>query len=299
MQKAEGRRRRQKAENSMEKAEAAEHILVVDDDRGTALILKKTLNSAGYATTVAHDGVQALKALGGRRFDLILLDVWMPRKNGLELLAEMRAQKSLARVIVMTTDDAPETVLKAVRDQAIRYVHKPFEPQALLQTVREVLAAPEPQPIDVVSAKPEWVELVVPCSHEAAERIQGVMAQLDAKLDPRMRDQLAMVFRELLMNAIEWGGRLDPNRTVRIACLRTPRMLMYRIADPGPGFNVENLAHAAIGQSSDNPIAHMQVREEKGIRPGGFGLLMVREAADELIYNEKRNEVVFVKYLTS
>ena len=41
----------------------------------------------------------------------------------------------------------------------------------------------------------------------------------------------------------------------------------------------------------------MQVREEKGIRPGGFGLLMVRQTADELLYNEKRNEVVFVKYL--
>ena len=41
----------------------------------------------------------------------------------------------------------------------------------------------------------------------------------------------------------------------------------------------------------------MQVREEKGIRPGGFGLLMVRASVDELLYNEKRNEVVFVKYL--
>jgi hypothetical protein len=74
-------------------------------------------------------------------------------------------------------------------------------------------------------------------------------------------------------------------------------MLMYRIADPGSGFRIEDLPHAAIGQTSGDPIAHMQVREEKGIRPGGFGLLMVREIADELLYNEKHNEVVFVKYL--
>ena len=112
-----------------------------------------------------------------------------------------------------------------------------------------------------------------------------------------MRDSLALAFRELLMNAIEWGGRLDPNRTVRIACLRSRRMLMYRIADPGPGFDIETLSHAAIGQPPGDPIAHMQVREEKGIRPGGFGLLMVQQTADELLYNEKRNEVVFVKYL--
>ena len=48
---------------------------------------------------------------------------------------------------------------------------------------------------------------------------------------------------------------------------------------------------------ADDPVAHMHVREAKGIRPGGFGLLMVRGSVDELLYNEKRNEVVFVKYL--
>ena len=64
-----------------------------------------------------------------------------------------------------------------------------------------------------------------------------------------------------------------------------------------PGFAIDNLPHAAIGQPDDNPIQHMQVREEKGIRPGGFGLVMVRASVDELLYNEQRNEVVFVKYL--
>jgi anti-sigma regulatory factor (Ser/Thr protein kinase) len=123
------------------------------------------------------------------------------------------------------------------------------------------------------------------------------MANLGTKLDPKLRDSIAYAFRELLTNAIEWGGKLDPNRTVRIACLRAKRMLIYRIADPGEGFNIDDLPHAAIGQSAEDPIAHMQVREEKGIRPGGFGLLMVRESVDELLYNEKRNEVVFVKYL--
>jgi CheY-like chemotaxis protein/anti-sigma regulatory factor (Ser/Thr protein kinase) len=274
-------------------------ILVVDDDRVTAHVLRKALVADGFSATVVRDGVEALEALSTKRFDLLLLDVWMPRMNGLEVLAELRSRKLNTRVVVMTSDDTPETVLKAVRDQAFRYVHKPIAPPELIQTVRDALAAPESRPIDVVSAKPEWVELVVPCSHEAAERIQAVMAQLDAKLDPTIRERLAVVFRELLMNAIEWGGQLDPNRTVRIACLRTPRMLMYRIADPGPGFNLDELSHAAIGQSSDDPIAHMAVREERGIRPGGFGLLMVKEIADELIYNEKRNEVVFVKYLAA
>jgi anti-sigma regulatory factor (Ser/Thr protein kinase) len=123
------------------------------------------------------------------------------------------------------------------------------------------------------------------------------MAQLDSTLEPELRESIGYAFRELLLNAVEWGGKLDPKRKVRIACLRSERMLLYRIADPGPGFKIDQLPHAAIGQSTDDPIAHMQVREEKGIRPGGFGLMMVRASVDELIYNEKRNEVVFVKYL--
>ena len=105
-----------------------------------------------------------------------------------------------------------------------------------------------------------------------------------------------MSFYELLANAIEWGGKLDPSKKVRIAFLRFERMLMFRIADPGLGFDMDELDHAALN-NPDDPIAHMSVRENRGLRPGGFGLLMVKTSADELIYNEARNEVVFVKYL--
>jgi CheY-like chemotaxis protein/anti-sigma regulatory factor (Ser/Thr protein kinase) len=272
-------------------------ILIVDDDRTTRHVLRRVLTAAGFTTAVAKDGVEALKLLRARRYDLLLLDVWMPRMNGLDLLTQLRSRKTRPRVVVMTSDDAPETLLKAVREQAYQYVNKPIEPPALLQTVRDVLKAQAPPPIEVISARPEWVELVVPCTREAAEHIQNVVTQLDAHLDPELRESIAYAFRELLLNAVEWGGKLDPSRKVRISCLRAKRMLMYRIADPGPGFNIEKLPHAAIGHEPDEPIAHVLVREAKGLRPGGFGLLMVRASVDELLYNEKRNEVVFVKYL--
>ena len=272
-------------------------ILVVDDDKTTRLVLRRVLTSAGFSTAVAKDGLEALKAIDGETFDLMLLDVWMPRMNGLELLAKLRTAKNRPRVVVMTSDDAPETLLKAVREQAFKYVHKPVESAALIDTVQDALAAPETPPIEVVSARPEWVELLVPCTREAAGRLETVMAHLDANLAPDVRESIAYAFRELLLNAVEWGGKLDPSRTVRIACLRANRMLMYRIADPGTGFDIEQLPHAAIGQPADDPIAHMHVREAKGIRPGGFGLLTVRASVDELLYNEQRNEVVFIKYL--
>ena len=272
-------------------------ILVVDDDRTTRHLIRGILTNAGYQVAVAKDGVEALARLKANRVDLVLCDVWMPRMNGLALLEKIRARKVRPRVIVMTSDDAPETLLKAVRQHAFKYVHKPVQAPALVQTVRETLTAPEAPPIEVVSARSEWVELIVPCTHEAAERLVTVMSGVGADLEPKLREQVAYAFRELLLNAIEWGGKLDPTRKVRIAYLRAKRMLMYRIADPGSGFNIEDLPHAAIGRKDDGPIAHMQTREEKGIRPGGFGLLMVRASVDELIHNEARNEVVFVKYL--
>jgi anti-sigma regulatory factor (Ser/Thr protein kinase) len=138
--------------------------------------------------------------------------------------------------------------------------------------------------------------LSVPCTRDAADRLQGVMARLEADLPQEVRESVGYAFRELLLNAVEWGGQLDPKRRVRISYLRARRMLLYRIADPGPGFSMEGLSHAAISHP-DNPLEHDSIREQKGIRPGGFGILMVQAKVDELIYNERQNEVMFVKYL--
>jgi anti-sigma regulatory factor (Ser/Thr protein kinase) len=161
-----------------------------------------------------------------------------------------------------------------------------------------VLAArAELRPIEVVSARPDWVELLVPCQRESAERIREFLAHLDSDLPDDVRTRVGQAFGELLMNAIEWGGKLDPSQSVRISYLRARRMLLYRIADPGQGFSFEGLAHSALANPDDRPTEHMQVRESKGLRPGGFGLLMTRQLVDELLYNEQQNEVVFVKYL--
>jgi anti-sigma regulatory factor (Ser/Thr protein kinase) len=121
--------------------------------------------------------------------------------------------------------------------------------------------------------------------------------QLDAHLPETVRESVAQAFRELMNNAIEWGGKLDPERKVRISCVRARRMLLYRIADPGEGFDIDRLKHAAINNPDDDPVQHAIVREELGIRPGGLGLMMTRSLVDELIYNEARNEVILIKYL--
>jgi len=123
------------------------------------------------------------------------------------------------------------------------------------------------------------------------------MMQLEADLPEEVRESVGQAFRELLCNAVEWGGKLDPDRTVRISCIRARRMLLYRISDPGEGFDIAHLSHAAVSNPDGDPLQHHFVREERGLRPGGLGLAITKTLVDELIYNEARNEVVFIKYL--
>ncbi|HEX2443041.1 MAG TPA: response regulator [Vicinamibacterales bacterium] len=270
-------------------------VLVVDDDRATRHLAKSVLAAAGITVVAASGGREALQRLARGRFDLILLDVWMPRLSGLDVLERLGKWKAQPKVIMITSDDTPATLLKATRHHAHYFVKKPIEARSLVALVKRVLRSGLPPAIEVVSARPDWVEVIAPCTRAAARRVQAVVAHMDAGLEPDVRDSVGSAFRELLLNAVEWGGKLDPNRKVRIAYLRARRMLMYRIADPGRGFSPDALQHAAVGQT--DPLAHVDVREARGLRPGGFGLMMVRESADELLYNERRNEVVFVKYL--
>jgi CheY-like chemotaxis protein len=282
----------------MPQAAPQRHILLVDDDRALRHVLSALLQDAGHRVESASDGPEALEMLGeGSSFDLVLLDIGLPSMSGLDVLARVRGLSRPPLVIVMTADDTSATVLEAVRRQAYRYLRKPFPPSAIVDVVNEASTTPTAAlSIEVISAKPEWLELVAPCTLEMADRIQSFVMHLEANLSEAVREAVAHAFRELLTNAIEWGGKLDPNRKVRIACVRTPRLLLYRIADPGEGFDISILRHAAI-MNPDDPMRHLSVREEKGLRPGGFGLAMTRSLVDDLIYNEARNEVLLIKHL--
>lgn len=278
-------------------ADAGRRILIVDDDRGLRLALSALLTEAGHVVQSAGDAPEALTLLHQGQYDIVLLDIGLPSMSGLDVLAQARALESPPLVIMMTADDTSEALLESVRRQAYQFLRKPFPPNTIVDVVADAAGAGAAHAIEVISAKPEWLELVAPCTMAVAERIQSFVLHLDAHLDEGVREAVAQAFRELLINAIEWGGKFDPNRKVRISCVRGRKMLFYRIADPGEGFDIEGLRHAAISNPEGDPIRHLVVREEQGIRPGGFGLAMTRALVDELIYNEARNEVVFVKYL--
>lgn len=274
------------------------HILVTDDDATTRQMIRGVLQQRGYTVSTACDGLSALRAIQKKKFDLVLLDIWMPKLTGLGLLGKLQTEKAIPKIIVMTTDKTSETVLSALRGRVYQFLTKPLDADFLLLAVENALSAqPTAPPIEIISAKAEWIELLVPCEQSVVGRVQSFLLHMENDLPAEIIEKVGYAFRELLNNAIEWGGHLDPNLKVRISYVRTKKMLMYRMDDPGPGFKIEDLRHAAVNNPEEDPIAHIKAREQKGLRPGGLGLLLTQQMVDELVFNEARNSVVLVKYL--
>ena len=120
-------------------------ILVVDDDKTTRHVLRQGSDERWVYDVGGEGRCRSAQGAAHAPFDLLLLDVWMPRMTGLDLLEQLATRKTRPRVIVMTSDDAPETLLKAVREQAFKYVHKPVDRRRCCATVRDALEAPEPR----------------------------------------------------------------------------------------------------------------------------------------------------------
>jgi CheY-like chemotaxis protein len=272
-------------------------ILVVEDDWNQREGLRRLLESAGFAARTAADGFEALLLVRAEHFDLMLADLGLPGMTGLELIAQL-PEAGRPRVVVVTGDGTPESLLRALHEKACEYITKPFKPAQLLEVIRDTLALPDcADQIEVLSADPHWVEFRFPCDTKVADHIQDLLRKLESDLPAPVRESVETALYELVRNAIEWGGHMDPTSMVHVTFQRTKKLLLYRIADPGAGFDPTHLEHAAVSYPPSDPCGHLVAREEKGLRPGGFGILMAKALVDEMIYNEAHNEVLFLKYL--
>ena len=276
----------------------AKTILLVDDDPAIHHLLATMLGASGRRIDSAFSGEDALARIERFSYDLVVTDVRMPGMDGLEMLRRIRQVRPETRVVVMTGDSTPDHIISAIRDRAYSYFSKPFEPQAVSEMIRQALEAPAgKEDIVVLSARPQWIALKVRCSPRIADELIQFLRELKMDLPMRERESVVSAFREILMNAIEHGCRSDPTRWMQVAYVRTRRSIIYYLRDPGPGFSFDDLPHAAISNPPESPTNHVEYRSEHGIRPGGFGILMARNLVDELVYNEKGNEVVLIKYL--
>ena len=113
-------------------------ILVVEDDRNTHQVISEFLKEAGYAVTDAYDGEEAIIRFYGGRFDLVVLDIMMPKKNGMDVLREIHALSDTP-VIILTALGDEYMQIKSFDLQADEYVTKPFSPIVLVKRVSALI----------------------------------------------------------------------------------------------------------------------------------------------------------------
>ena len=114
------------------------HILIVDDDTRICDLLEKFLDKNGYLVSAVHSAEQARQILAGLEFDLIILDVMMPRENGIELTSRLREKNKTPIILLTAKGDAEDRIL-GLEAGADDYLPKPFEPMELLLRIKAVL----------------------------------------------------------------------------------------------------------------------------------------------------------------
>jgi DNA-binding NarL/FixJ family response regulator/anti-sigma regulatory factor (Ser/Thr protein kinase) len=272
-------------------------VLVADADPDVTGVLSGVLKPDEWEIVHAADNQAILKLAKTGHFDLIITGAKTTGREDVDLLRKIRRVRPHVRFIILTDQSTPADVVTAMREGAFSYFSKPFAAASLTEMVR--IATLEPawdDGIELLSATAEWISVIARCDQKTADRLVQFLEEISDLPDPERTD-VATAFREMLLNAIEHGGNFDPNQYVEVAYVRARRMVLCRIKDPGQGFSLGEIHHAAINNPAYDPIRHVLVREARGLRPGGYGVLMAGHLVDELVYNEKGNEVLLVKYL--
>jgi DNA-binding response OmpR family regulator len=277
-------------------ADKRKQALVVDADRQLDAAVTAVLTPEDWEIHQVDDNATALEVANSQPFDLVITCPSTTGKQDVTLLRSMRRIQPDVRFIILTEQSTPADVIASMREKAFSYFTTPVTPEVFARMVRNATEDGWEDGIKVVSATPEWICLLVRCDMRSADRLVQFMTEI-AALPEEEQQTVGMAFREILMNAIEHGGHFDPSHYVEISYVRTRGMVMCRVKDPGEGFSFDEIQHAAFANPPDDPIHHIHVRNEQGLRPGGFGVMMARNLVDELIYSEKGNEVMLVKYL--
>lgn len=198
-----------------------DRILIVDDEPDIALILKLQLEDAGYLTVTARDGVEALDEVGRGSFSLILLDIKMPRLDGLEVLSRIDVDET--PVVMMTAHGSEDIAVDAMKKGALDYISKPFSTDDMMQKVERAIAQHKTRlenlrlarQLDEERLKMEAVlqgmaDLLVAVDTEG--RIITVSRQTETVLGKGKEELIGRKVEEVLTGEIP-GGEL-PSRTV-------------------------------------------------------------------------------------
>jgi DNA-binding response OmpR family regulator len=216
-------------------------ILVIEDERTLAGFVEQSLNAEGHAVTVAHDGESGEAAALTGDYALVLLDLTLPGKNGLDVLSAIRARLPDLPVIVLTARAAIEQKVDGLDRGANDYVTKPFSFEELLARVRAQLRAPGQRESSVLEAAGIHIDLRTR-RVQFGEREVGLTAREFEVLAYLVRHPDQVLSREQILNAV-WGFDFDPGTKVLEVYIGYLRRKLADAGDPDAIETVRNVGY--------------------------------------------------------
>ena len=207
-------------------------ILIVEDEAGIARFLERALRSEGFATEGTADGEEGERMALTGDFDLVLLDVMLPGRSGLDVLAEIRRRRPELPVIMLTALGQKEDVVDGLDRGADDYVTKPFDLDELLARVRAQLRRPAQRD----PTRLEAADIAVDLRTREVSRL-GTEVHLTARefelLVYLIRHPNQVLSREQILNSV-WGYDFDPGTNVLSVYINYLRRKLTVDGDPPP-----------------------------------------------------------------
>jgi len=267
--------------------------LIVHDEPTTSDLLASLVRELGFQTVQRETGAGALQAVSEEPPDIILLDLTLPDATGFEICHKLKCDRdtNLIPVVLVALKDDPRQILSGLRVGSNGYISKPYTSEEVKSAIDSALAWRRER-----EEHGDHGEILFTLRSEMnfLQETNDMLADLfrHTPLTDRQIKELKQVITEMGGNAIEWGHRRNADLELRIIYRIGADRITLIIKDQGPGFDPRNLPHAA---SDEDPIQHLDVRNELGIREGGFGIMLAKGMVDEFFYNDIGNQVTLVK----
>jgi DNA-binding response OmpR family regulator len=198
------------------------NILIVEDEKKLAQFIRKGLEENGFAVTVSHNGDEAYSLACIEPFDLIVLDIMLPGRDGLSILKNLRGRKNTVPVILVTARSEATERVEGLRLGADDYIAKPFYMDELIARVQTVLRRTSGDPLSILRAEELSVNLMtreVTCSAKPLTLAPREFALLEYLI----RSPGRVFTRSQILEHV-WGYGFDPGTNVVDVCVQRLRI---------------------------------------------------------------------------